>query len=101
MTNIPQTLQKRLQKGDTAFSSLLLKVENGKMYIGMYDESSNIPEHNHETENVGLVIEGELLLEINGITHIYKTGDWYEIPRRIFHKPNFETQTKIMEFWFD
>ncbi len=56
--------------------------------------------HRHETENVGVITQGELILTVDGKEQRYGAGEWYHVPVRVVHAARFETDTSEIEFWF-
>jgi quercetin dioxygenase-like cupin family protein len=60
--------------GDGAMLNLL-EVEPGAV----------VPAHDHPHEQLGYVVEGELVLEIDGVEHTLGPGDAYQIPGGTTH----------------
>jgi len=58
-----------------------------RMLISVVDLDPNavVPEHNHEHEQCGTVISGEMALTIGGETRHLKPGDTYLIPSGVDH----------------
>jgi quercetin dioxygenase-like cupin family protein len=50
-----------------------------------FEPNSNVPEHDHPHEQLGMVIEGELVLRIDGVDHRLSAGNAYQIPGGIRH----------------
>jgi quercetin dioxygenase-like cupin family protein len=44
-----------------------------------------IPEHSHPHEQMGIVLEGEVQLSINGEKRIAREGDAYHVPSGVLH----------------
>ena len=63
-------------------------------------KGTEIPTHSHDTENVGVITQGELILTMNGKETRYRPGQWYHVPARAIHAARFETETSEIEFWF-
>ena len=59
-----------------------------------------IPPHDHETENVGVITQGELILIVDGKETRYRAGDWYHVAAKGMHAARFEVETSEIEFWF-
>jgi quercetin dioxygenase-like cupin family protein len=59
-----------------------------------------IPPHSHETDNVGVITQGELILTLDGVESRYGPGDWYHVCARAIHSARFEVETSEIEFWF-
>ena len=49
------------------------------------DADSVVPEHSHEHEQLGLVVEGVLVLRIDGVEHRLPAGYGYQIPGGVSH----------------
>jgi quercetin dioxygenase-like cupin family protein len=64
-----------------------------------YPPLTNIAPHCHDTENVGVVTQGELLLMLDGTEQRIGTGEWYHIPARALHAARTEVATATIEFW--
>lgn len=50
-----------------------------------FEPSSTVPEHSHPHEQLGLVVEGELVLRIDGVDHRLRAGNAYQIPGGVPH----------------
>jgi len=59
-----------------------------------------IPPHSHGAQ-WGIMIEGEMKLEIGGTTKIYRKGDWYFIPEGTVHSATFLTRVNVMDVFAD
>ncbi len=55
--------------GDAAMLNLLV-----------FEPGARVPVHNHPHEQLGYVIAGELVLEIDGVEHVLRVGDAFQIP---------------------
>jgi quercetin dioxygenase-like cupin family protein len=49
------------------------------------EEGAVVPPHSHPQEQAGYLIEGELLMMINGETHTLKAGQSYMVPPDVEH----------------
>ena len=59
-----------------------------------------IEPHSHDTENVGVITQGELFLVVDGKETRYGPGDWYHLPAHVMHSARFDVETSEIEFWF-
>ena len=59
-----------------------------------------IPEHTHG-EQWGVVIEGEMILTIDGVAKHYRAGDSYHVPVGAVHSAEFISHFKAMDFFAD
>jgi len=65
-----------------------------------YPAGTSIELHHHETENIGVITQGELILLYEGQEFRYGPGQWYHIPAGGIHAARFEKNTSEIEFWF-
>ena len=65
-----------------------------------YPAGTSIQTHAHETENCGVITQGELVLIIDGEETRYGPGDWYHLSAHQEHAARFEVDTSEIEFWF-
>ncbi len=49
------------------------------------EPAAEVPAHTHPHEQLGLVVEGELVLVIDGVEHRLAAGDAYQIPGGVEH----------------
>jgi quercetin dioxygenase-like cupin family protein len=47
----------------------------------------------------GIVIEGEMILTIGGMSKAYRKGDHYFIPEDVVHSATFNEKTWVMDFF--
>jgi quercetin dioxygenase-like cupin family protein len=50
-----------------------------------FEANARVPDHSHPHEQLGLVLEGELVLEIDGVLHRLGPGGAYQIPGGVRH----------------
>jgi quercetin dioxygenase-like cupin family protein len=50
-----------------------------------FDPGSSVPAHSHPHEQLGFVVDGELVLAIDGVEHRLAAGDAYQIPGGVEH----------------
>jgi quercetin dioxygenase-like cupin family protein len=93
-------LVRNLPKFAGPFDAFKLKADNCDVLFASYPAGTSINAHHHETENVGVITEGELILTLDGKEQRYAVGDWYCIPARAVHSARFEKDTSEIEFWF-
>ena len=68
--------------GCTAF---LVQGENEQILFMRFEKTVELPEHSHDAQ-WGIVLSGEIELEIDGEKKFYKKGDNYYIEKGISHK---------------
>ena len=77
-----------------------LNAKDCDVLFASYPAGTAIEPHHHETENVGVITEGELILVLDGKESRYGPGQWYHVPARAVHAARFEKPTSEIEFWF-
>jgi quercetin dioxygenase-like cupin family protein len=50
-----------------------------------FEPNARVPEHDHPHEQLGLVIDGQLTLRIDGVDHVLGPGDAYQIEGGVSH----------------
>jgi quercetin dioxygenase-like cupin family protein len=99
MAHFP-TLLRKLPAFDGPFDAFKLEAKNCDVLFASYPAGTSIPAHQHETENVGVITQGELILTLGGKETRYGEGQWYHVPARAVHAARFEKETSEIEFWF-
>ena len=99
MSHFPQQLR-NLPKFDGPFDAYKLTAQNCDVLFASYPAGTDIPPHTHDTDNIGVITQGELIVSIYGEEKHYKPGDWYHVPAQIVHAARFEQETSEIEFWF-
>ena len=85
---------------DGPFDAYKLEAKGCDVLFASYPKGTDIPPHSHETENVGVITQGELILTMHGKETRYRPGQWYHVPAGATHAARFETETSEIEFWF-
>jgi len=93
-------LVRGLPKFAGPFDAFKLEAGDCDVLFASYPAGTKIAAHDHETENVGVITQGELILTLEGSERRYGPGDWYHIPARAVHEARFEKETSEIEFWF-
>ena len=99
MAHFPQLLR-NLPAFEGPFDAFKLEAKDCDVLFASYPKGTVIPAHDHDTENVGVITQGELILIVDGKETRYRTGDWYHVPARAMHAARFEVETSEIEFWF-
>jgi mannose-6-phosphate isomerase-like protein (cupin superfamily) len=89
-----------LPEFDGPFDAYRLAAEGCDVLFASYPSGTVIDDHSHETDNVGVIVSGELVLTVDGQQARYGPGDWYEVPRGTTHSARFDTATAEIELWF-
>jgi quercetin dioxygenase-like cupin family protein len=99
MAHFPKLLRD-LPKFEGPFDAFRLAAEGCDVLFASYPAGTTIPAHDHDTENVGVITQGELILTVDGVETRYKPGDWYHLDAKRKHAARFEVETSEIEFWF-
>ena len=99
MKHFPQLLR-NLPKFEGPFDAFKLEAKDCNVLFASYPAGTTIAPHSHDTENVGVITQGELILIMQGRETRYRAGDWYHVPARATHAARFEKETSEIEFWF-
>jgi len=83
------------------FDAHRLAAKRCEVLFASYPAGTVIEAHTHPTRNVGVITEGELILERGGKERRYGVGEWYELEPGEEHAARFEQATSEIEFWFD
>ena len=89
-----------LPKFKGIFDAFKLEAKDCDVLFASYPSGTVIPPHNHQTENVGVITQGELILSVNGQETRYQVGEWYHVPAQATHAARFDETTSEIEFWF-
>lgn len=99
MTHFPQQLRS-LPKFEGSFDAFKLEAKNCDVLFASYPAGTYIPPHTHDTDNVGVITQGELFLIMDDRETRYQVGDWYHVPAQTIHAARFDQATSEIEFWF-
>ena len=86
---------------DGRFDAHKLTAEGADVLFVSYPSGTSIPAHSHDTDNYGVIIRGELILNMQGRVERYGVGDWHHVPAGIDHAADFEQDADEIEFWFE
>ena len=90
----------RLPAFDGPFDARKLEARDCDVLFASYPAGTSIPEHQHDTENVGVITQGVLLLTMDGKQQRIAAGQWYHVPAGTPHAAEFPEATAEIEFWF-
>lgn len=91
---------KELPLYDGRFDAHKLEAKDSDVLFASYPAGTEIPPHDHDTDNHGVITRGELILTMNGTTERIGVGQWYHVPANTMHFASFEVETDEIEFWF-
>ena len=90
-----------LPKFEGPFDAYKLAAEGCDVLFASYPAGISIDPHKHETDNVGIITRGELILTMDGKTERIAVGNWYHVPANKEHAARFEVETSEIELWFN
>ena len=99
MEHFPKLLR-QLPPFEGPFDAFKLEAKNCDVLFASYPKGTVIKAHSHDTENVGVITQGELFLMVDGRESRYGPGDWYHLPSHVMHSARFDVETSEIEFWF-
>ena len=73
-----------------------LKNDERQLVFFIFEEGVSFPDHSH-CEQEGVLISGEMIIEIDGQTNLYQAGDQYRIPEGVKHRANFSQRTVLID----
>lgn len=85
---------------DGPFDAHKLAGSGCDVLFATYPAGTSIAPHRHDTENVGVITKGELILTVEGQTSSYGPGDWYHVPLGAEHAAEFAVDSAEIELWF-
>ena len=91
---------KKLPLYDGRFDAYKLAAQGSDVLFASYPAGTDIPPHQHDTDNYGVITRGELILTMQGETQRIKTGQWYHVAANVEHSAKFEQATDEIEIWF-
>ena len=91
---------RRLPLFDGRFDAFKLEAENCDVLFASYPAGTDIPPHEHETDNYGVITKGQLVLIVDDNVQKFGVGEWYHVPANVEHAAKFEVETDEIEFWF-
>ena len=89
-----------LPRFEGPFDAFRLAADDCDVLFASYPAGTTIDPHSHDTENCGVVTQGELILITNGTERRLGPGDWYHLAPGQVHAARFEVATSEVELWF-
>ena len=83
------------------FDAHRLAADGCDVLFASYPAGTVIADHEHPTDNVGVITDGELILIVDGQETRYGVGQWYELAAGTVHAARFEVPTSEIELWFE
>jgi quercetin dioxygenase-like cupin family protein len=85
---------------DGPFDAYRLAAQGCDVLFATYPAGTSIAEHRHDTNNVGVITKGALVLTMEGSTETFGVGEWYHVPAGTDHAARFDVDSAEIEFWF-
>jgi quercetin dioxygenase-like cupin family protein len=85
---------------DGPFDAFQLPAQDCEVLFASYPAGTEIPAHAHDTENCGVITQGELVLTTDAGEQRFGPGAWYRLAPGEVHAARFEVATSEVEFWF-
>lgn len=73
-----------------------LSNEEKQVVFFIFEEGVSFPDHAH-CEQRGIVVSGEMTMEVEGQTNLYQAGDSYHVPEGANHRANFSQRTILVD----
>jgi quercetin dioxygenase-like cupin family protein len=92
----------RLPEADIQIKGIKARILQGEKHQLAFFEmepSALVPEHHHDYDQWGIMIEGRMELVIDNETRICKKGDEYVIPAHAKHRARFLSKSRVMDFF--
>ena len=68
--------------------------EGAMLNLLEFEPGAQVPEHEHPHEQLGMILDGELVLLIDGVEHRLRSGHAYQIPGGTAHAAWTEDGTR-------
>lgn len=73
-----------------------LQNDEKQVVFFVFDEGVSFPDHSH-CDQRGIVISGEMIIEIEGKSNLYQAGDHYHVPNDVSHRSSFSQKTVLID----
>ena len=77
----------------------ILQGQNHQLVFFEFKPHVQVPEHSHDYDQWGMLIEGKMHLTIDGQTRTCEKGDEYVIPAGAKHYATFQHKTRVIDFF--
>jgi quercetin dioxygenase-like cupin family protein len=101
ITEYPEVIN-RLPKADISITGIkahVLQSTKHQLVFFEMEAHAKVPEHYHDYDQWGMMIEGKMELTINGEKRICQKGDEYVIPARAKHHATFLSKSRVMDLF--
>jgi quercetin dioxygenase-like cupin family protein len=73
-----------------------MRDEEKQVVFFVFEEGVSFPDHSHCAQ-YGTIIAGEMVLEVEGRTNLYQSGDHYHVPEGVLHRTVFTRRTALVD----
>lgn len=92
----PVNLAEKLAKFDSHWDPQVVADYNDNEVM-VVKFAGEFPFHLHEdTDDFFLVLEGEMVMDLEGASHPVKAGELFVVPRGVTHRPRAEAECKVL-----
>jgi quercetin dioxygenase-like cupin family protein len=91
-----------LPEADIKFEGIrarILQSEKHQLVFFEMKTSARVPEHCHDYDQWGFMLQGKMELTVNGEKRIIKNGDEYVIPAQVKHSARFLAKSRVIDFF--
>jgi quercetin dioxygenase-like cupin family protein len=90
-----------LEKHAGVTSKLIVDGKNMTVNMSRWEPGASAPEHIHPHEQIGLCLEGQIVVTINGQDYVVNAGDYFYIPSNAPHaERNIGSQSAVLTDFF-
>lgn len=92
----------RLPEAEIAFEGAkawIMQAELSQLVFFEFEPDKQLPAHSHSYAQWGIVVDGEMELNVDGEPRICRKGDEYLIPAGALHSAKFFQRTRVMDFF--
>jgi quercetin dioxygenase-like cupin family protein len=75
-----------------------LQNDEKQLVFFLFEEGVTAPDHSHCAQS-GIVIHGEVTIDIDGQTELFQAGDVYYIPEGVRHRAWFSKPTFLIDLY--
>lgn len=96
-------LIRNLPEADIPFEGVrgwLQQGPSGQIVFFDIQEGMAVPPHAHGAQ-WGVMIEGMMVLTMDGTPHTIRKGDWYYIPAGVMHSATFPMRSQVIDVFED
>jgi quercetin dioxygenase-like cupin family protein len=92
----------RLPEADIRFEGVrawLLQSEKHQLVFFEMETTARVPEHSHDYDQWGFMVQGKMELTVNGEKKVVESGDEYVIPAQAKHNARFLVKSRVIDFF--